>query len=256
MSTEGWGLYLDEAGNGRPNLTVSIKNAGTSQSAEIWPTATGGSASTSDLVTDSLGRLVGFIEEGSYDLTVESVTYRVQATAGETVVSNTGRVSALEQHLADPTAAHAAEAISVTPAGPITETNVQAALAEIAGEVVGTGYAGAWTPATDVLTNEIRSAPDGSLIVSNLTRTTRASYDATEETFWETVGVDVSDIETDLDALTSTVGAGYLPGVEQSGDLAAPAANAFVLYAKDVGGKTALFVRFNTGAVQQIAIEP
>ena len=37
---------------------------------------------------------------------------------------------------------------------------------------------------------------------------------------------------------------------------AAPALNKARLYVKDVGGKTALYVRFNTGAVQQIAIEP
>lgn len=48
----------------------------------------------------------------------------------------------------------------------------------------------------------------------------------------------------------------YVEGFEQSSDPSAPAANGFRLYAKDVGGKTALFARFNTGAVQQIAIEP
>ena len=48
---------------------------------------------------------------------------------------------------------------------------------------------------------------------------------------------------------------GAIPFTEIS-DPAAPAANGARLYVKDVGGKTALVVRFNTGAVQQIAIEP
>ena len=49
---------------------------------------------------------------------------------------------------------------------------------------------------------------------------------------------------------------GYHELSEQAGDPAAPAANNARLYAKDVGGKTALIIRFPTGAVQQIAIEP
>lgn len=49
---------------------------------------------------------------------------------------------------------------------------------------------------------------------------------------------------------------GYMTLEEIAADAAAPAANRGVLYLKDVGGKTALYVRFPTGAVQQIAIEP
>jgi len=44
---------------------------------------------------------------------------------------------------------------------------------------------------------------------------------------------------------------------ELSADPPAPAANQVVIYAKDNGsGKTELCARFNTGAVQQIAIQP
>lgn len=39
-------------------------------------------------------------------------------------------------------------------------------------------------------------------------------------------------------------------------DIAAPAANKGIVYMRDTGGKTELVVRFPTGAVQQIAIEP
>jgi hypothetical protein len=60
------------------------------------------------------------------------------------------------------------------------------------------GYGGPWAPTTSVVTDEMRAAPDGSLIFSTATRTTRSSYDATEITFWTTIGVDVSDIEAEL----------------------------------------------------------
>lgn len=39
-------------------------------------------------------------------------------------------------------------------------------------------------------------------------------------------------------------------------DYAAPPANAYVLYARDNGGKTELVARFATGAIQQVAIQP
>jgi hypothetical protein len=49
---------------------------------------------------------------------------------------------------------------------------------------------------------------------------------------------------------------GYITMEELSGDAAAPAANRGVIYMKDSGGKTALYARFPSGAVQQIAVEP
>jgi hypothetical protein len=57
--------------------------------------------------------------------------------------------------------------------------------------------------------------------------------------------------------LSSSSTSGYLAGTEQSSSPAAPSANGFRLYAKDNGsGKTVLYVRFASGAEQQIAIEP
>lgn len=47
-----------------------------------------------------------------------------------------------------------------------------------------------------------------------------------------------------------------LTGTEQAAEPAAPAANGFVIYAIDNGGKTQLMVKFATGAAQQLAIEP
>ena len=43
---------------------------------------------------------------------------------------------------------------------------------------------------------------------------------------------------------------------ESSSDHVAPSANGAVIYTTDTGGKTQLVVRFNSGAVQQIAVEP
>lgn len=60
----------------------------------------------------------------------------------------------------------------------------------------------------------------------------------------------------DIDDDAGGTNKGYITGEEIAGDPAAPAANHYALYAKDVGGKTAIYARFNTGAVQQIAIEP
>lgn len=65
------------------------------------------------------------------------------------------------------------------------------------------------------------------------------------------VAVPVSAID-----IAASAGKGYITMEELSADGAVPAANHGILYLKDVGGKTALFARFNTGAVQQIAIEP
>ena len=53
------------------------------------------------------------------------------------------------------------------------------------------------------------------------------------------------------------IGARHFELTELASDPAAPAANNVRLYAKDNGsGKTGLYARFNTGAVQQIALEP
>lgn len=44
--------------------------------------------------------------------------------------------------------------------------------------------------------------------------------------------------------------------MDEIADASAPAANKARMYTRDTGGKTELVVRFNTGAIQQIAIEP
>lgn len=51
-------------------------------------------------------------------------------------------------------------------------------------------------------------------------------------------------------------GDGFLTLLKEISDPSAPGAGECVLYLKDVGGKTQLTARFETGAVQQVAIEP
>ena len=50
--------------------------------------------------------------------------------------------------------------------------------------------------------------------------------------------------------------AGPLTGVELASSPSAPATNGWKVYAKDSGGKTALYAKFATGAEVQLAIEP
>lgn len=60
--------------------------------------------------------------------------------------------------------------------------------------IVGTP---AWTAAQAVTTGDVRQAPDGSWIKSTATRTTGASFDSTERTFWTAVLATSGTIESD-----------------------------------------------------------
>ena len=53
----------------------------------------------------------------------------------------------------------------------------------------------AWAPSTAVTTGAIRQAPDGSFIKSTATRTTRGSFDATEEGFWTSLLADPTTVD-------------------------------------------------------------
>ena len=53
----------------------------------------------------------------------------------------------------------------------------------------------AWAPSTAVTTGAIRQAPDGSFIKSTATRTTRGSFDATEEGFWTSTLADPTSVD-------------------------------------------------------------
>ena len=64
----------------------------------------------------------------------------------------------------------------------------------------------AWAPSTAVGTGDIRQAPDGSYIRSTASRTTRATFDATEEGFWTSLLADPTTV--DGKALSASYGAG------------------------------------------------
>jgi lysophospholipase L1-like esterase len=53
----------------------------------------------------------------------------------------------------------------------------------------------AWAAAQGVVVGTVRQAPDGSWISSTASRTTRATFDATEKTFWTTVGGTTGTLE-------------------------------------------------------------
>ena len=53
----------------------------------------------------------------------------------------------------------------------------------------------AWAPSTAVGTGDIRQAPDGSYIRSTASRTTRATFDATEEGFWTSLLADPTTVD-------------------------------------------------------------
>lgn len=76
------------------------------------------------------------------------------------------------------------------------------------------------------------------------------------------LGLEWTDLETyrtagTLPTPTLDVAAGAIAGIERAGDAAAPAANGFVIYAKDNGsGKTEVMARFATGAPVAVAVQP
>jgi hypothetical protein len=81
-----------------------------------------------------------------------------------------------------------------------------------------------WSATTLVDLYERRTAPDGREIQSTAARTTRATYDATEDASWTQIGVDNTDLATGLaakmDNPTGTKTTGYVPVVQAGGAVA------------------------------------
>ena len=97
--------------------------------------------------------------------------------------------------------------------------------------ILGTGPQGlpgpgsaAWAASTAVTTGAVRQAPDGSWIKSTADRTTRASFDATEQGFWEPVLASDGTLEaTALSAAYARPGAALRTDFSTKADAAAPA---------------------------------
>lgn len=66
----------------------------------------------------------------------------------------------------------------------------------------------------------------------------------------------VTKVESDGDTISDEIAEDYYEFTELAADPAAPAANKVRFYAKDNAGKTTLYARFATGAVQAIAAQP
>ena len=94
----------------------------------------------------------------------------------------------------------------------------------------------AWAATTNVTSGEVRQAPDGSWIKSTATRTTRATFDATEQTFWTAVLATTGTVEQT--ALSASYVA--LPGDAATALAAVPS---FLYNAVEVNGNS--FIRSN-----------
>jgi hypothetical protein len=81
-------LIMDEAGNVRVGVTVSLTLAGTVTAATHYSALTAGTFTTGGLVTGSDGTIVDgsavrrYVDEGSYDLTILGRTRRIEAVSG------------------------------------------------------------------------------------------------------------------------------------------------------------------------------
>ncbi len=74
IETQGWGWYADRYGNGLAGKTVTI--TGTVYSTE------GGGTVVSPIITNSSGLIPGWIDSGTYDITIDGVTRQVEAAPG------------------------------------------------------------------------------------------------------------------------------------------------------------------------------
>ena len=70
----------------------------------------------------------------------------------------------------------------------------------------------AWVAGEAVTTGAVRQAPDGSYIKSTASRTTRASFDATEEGFWTATLADPTSVDG------KALSASYVGVRDQAGD--------------------------------------
>ena len=112
IATQSWGWLADREGTAQPNKTVAINNLDGSP-ASVFSALSGGSALTA-LETDQLGTIPGYIEAGTYTLTVDDVPRRIEAVSGTAssggggITSETDPIAtaALATHEADTTNIH------------------------------------------------------------------------------------------------------------------------------------------------------
>ena len=126
------------------SLLINEENTLTPKQIEITP---GGTSGTKTSIVSS--------QTTDKTLTLPDATDTLATeTQVETVQAN------LDTHIADPTGAHAASAVSVTPSGNLASTDVQAALVELQTDIDGLAPAGNYITA---LTGDVVATGPGSV---------------------------------------------------------------------------------------------
>lgn len=120
----------------------------------------------------------------------------IETGIGEALAGTATNATAISDHLADTTSAHAATAIGVTPAGTLTSTNVQAALEELDSDITAGGIPGTIMDAKGDLISA--SAADTPAILSVGSAGQYLSVDSGQTTglIWQAVpasDVDITD---------------------------------------------------------------
>lgn len=101
IASQSWGQITDGVNDPVGGVAAALKNLdGTA--ATVWSASSGGTSSTSSISTDGSGLLSGWVEEGTYTLTVGATTRRIAAVGGG---YNNGAGTALRDTLASLTSA-------------------------------------------------------------------------------------------------------------------------------------------------------
>lgn len=127
--------FMDRRGNKRAGLVVTVYEAGTTTPATLYTDRTKATELPSNsTTTDAAGNLWVYLDPGDYDAWVDGtiIPFSVVPDAADV-----GDTAGLPAHLADPTDAHDASAVSFVPTGTIAATNVQDAIVEALAEAVG-----------------------------------------------------------------------------------------------------------------------
>lgn len=139
----------DPRGNAQRGKSVTVYLRGTGTLATIYADRDK-TALANPTTTDSAGNLMVFADPGDYDAVINGATlpFTVLPDWEDTVTDDEG-AAGLPAHLADPTDAHDASAVSFVPTGTVAATNVQAAVAEVASDAAALVTAEAGTRGTN-----------------------------------------------------------------------------------------------------------
>lgn len=169
-------------------------------SAEGWATAASSSAADADLSADAAAA-----SQTAAATSATNASTSATNAAGSASSASTSAGTATTK--AGEAATSATNAATSATAAQTAETNAETAqaAAETARDQAQAA-AFTWTAGQAVTVGAVRQAPDGSWIKSTAARTTGATFDATEQGFWKTVGETAGTLEQV--ALSATYGRG------------------------------------------------